>query len=273
LPGDGLIRVRVDISYDGREFSGWARQSDLRTVQGEMERALGHLVGSQALLTCAGRTDAGVHARGQVAHLDVTPEGWEALVDERRINRALPSDVRVTRVGLAPRGFHARFSALWRRYTYRVCDDARGPAPLDRFTVLPWTRTLDLEAMNAVASDLLGEHDFAAFCKQRPGSSTIRALQSMAWERDAFGYAVMSVRADAFCHSMVRALVGVQLPVGDGRRPMSWPSQVLRARVRDAGLTVMPPYPLVLEEVGYPIDAELLARQRVTRQVRTVAGP
>ena len=264
--------MRLDISYDGREFSGWARQRDLRTVQGELERVLGHLAGSQIILTCAGRTDAGVHARGQVAHVDVAPEALGVVLDERRINSALPSDVRVKRIGRAPRGFHARFSALWRRYTYRVCDDQRGPAPLDRLTVLPWTRPLDLDVMNAVAGELLGEHDFAAFCKQRPGSSTIRALQLMSWERDEFGYAVMSVQADAFCHSMVRALVGVQLPVGDGRRSRTWPTQILQARVRDAGLTVMPPYPLVLEEVGYPVDAELLARQHVTRQVRTAAG-
>lgn len=264
--------MRLDISYDGRDFSGWASQRGLRTVQSELEQSLGHLVGSQVVLTCAGRTDAGVHARGQVAHLDVTEQGWETLADVRRINRALPSDVRVTRVSLAPIGFHARFSALWRRYTYRVCDDQRGPAPLDRFTVLPWSRPLDLEAMNATTGDLLGEHDFAAFCKRRPGSSTIRAIQALSWVRDEVGYAVMTVRADAFCHSMVRALVGVQVPVGDGRRPASWPRQVLQAKVRDSGLMVMPPYPLVLEEVGYPMDADLLARQYVTRQVRTVAA-
>jgi tRNA pseudouridine38-40 synthase len=211
-----------------------------------------------------------VHAEGQVAHLDVA--GWPTEVDARRINRALPDDVRMTRVAAAPDGFDARFSAIWRRYSYRVCDDGLGPDPIRRNVVLPWGRQLDVGAMNEAAGVLLGEHDFAPFCKQRDFGTTVRALEVLRWERDADGLAVMTVRADAFCHSMVRSLVGVMLPVGDGRRPRTWPGDVLAAGVKDSAVTVMPAFPLVLEEVGYPADADLLARQSQTRSLRSLGG-
>jgi tRNA pseudouridine38-40 synthase len=260
------------IAYDGGEFSGWARQvhpEGLRTVQGELERVLAHLFGHPIELTCAGRTDAGVHARGQVAHLDVT--SWPADVDARRINRALPSDIRIRRIDVAPEGFDARFSASWRRYTYRVADDGLGPDPLQRRLVLAWHRPLDLVAMNDAASALRGEHDFAPFCKQREFASTVRALHRLDWGRDEDGLAVMTVQADAFCHSMVRSLVGVMLPVGDGRRAITWPGDVLRRGTKDSAVTVMPAYPLVLDAVGYPPAAELLERQRQTRARRSLS--
>lgn len=231
---------------------------------------LGHLMGQSVEVQCAGRTDAGVHARGQVAHLDVAV--WPADVDAERINRALPDDVRVLAIDLAPAGFDARFAAIWRRYSYRVADDGLGPDPLTRHVTLPWNRALDLEAMNAAASALLGEHDFAPFCKQREFATTVRALLRLDWHRAPDGVAVMTVQADAFCHSMVRSLVGVMLPVGDGRRPVDWPGAVLSAGTKDSAVTTMPAYPLVLEDVGYPPDDELLARQTQTRSVRTLEG-
>jgi tRNA pseudouridine38-40 synthase len=240
----------------------------LRTVQGELERVLGHLFGGEVELTCAGRTDAGVHARGQVAHVDLPLDCPD--IDARRMNRALPDDVRVVRVAPAPRGFDARFAAIWRRYSYAVSDDGLGPAPLERHTVLPWHRPLDLDAMNEAAVGLLGEHDFAAFCKPRDFGSSVRALQVLRWYRRVDGVAVMDVRADAFCHSMVRSLVGAMLPVGDGRRSRDWPAAVLATGIRDSAVTVMPAFPLVLEEVGYPADDELLARQGQTRSFRTL---
>ena len=259
----------MGIDYDGADFSGWAAQSTppgLRTVQGELQRVLGHLFGHAVDVQCAGRTDAGVHARGQVAHLDVA--SWPVGIDAARVNRALPADVRVTSITRAPEGFDARFAAIWRRYSYRVCDDGLGPDPLLRHLVLPWHRPLDLDAMNRAAAALVGEHDFAPFCKQRPFATTVRALHELTWHRDDSGVAIMTVRADAFCHSMVRSLVGVLLPVGDGRRPTAWPAEVLRSGTRDSGVTTMPAYPLVLEEVGYPDDAALLDRQRQTRSLR-----
>jgi len=231
-----------------------------------VERVLGHLFGQWVEVTCAGRTDAGVHARGQVAHVDVP--SWPDDLDAARINRALPADVRLLAIDHAPPGFDARFAAIWREYTYRVMDGPVGPAPLERHTVLPWHRTLDLARMSSAATALLGEHDFAPFCKQREFASSVRELLVLAWHRDASGAAVMRVRADAFCHSMVRSLVGVMLPVGDGRRPVDWPGTVLSGGQRDSAVTVMPPYPLVLEAVGYPRDEQLVERQRQTRSLR-----
>jgi tRNA pseudouridine38-40 synthase len=265
--------VRLDIAYDGRDFSGWARQPHppgLRTVQDTLEEVFGHLLGSAVTVTCAGRTDAGVHARGQVAHLDVAT--LPAEVDVRRVNRALPSDVRVTRISPVPAAFDARFSAIWRRYTYRVCDDGIGPAPLDRWSVLPWHRSLRIDALNEASMALVGEHDFASFCKPRDFGTTVRAVQVLRWHRDAEGIAVMTVQADAFCHSMVRSLVGVLLPVGDGRRATTWPAEILRSGQRHSAVTVMPAFPLVLEEVGYPPDDQLLERQRQTRSLRSLGA-
>ena len=239
-------------------------------MQGELQRVLGHLLHTEAEVQCAGRTDAGVHARGQVAHVDVPV--WPEDVDARRLNRALPDDIRVHRIGPAPAGFDARFSAIWRRYSYRVSDDGLGPDPLLRRHVLAWTKPLDLDAMNRVAEDLLGEHDFAPFCKQREFATTVRAVQALHWDRDDAGLAVMTIQADAFCHSMVRSLVGAMLPVGEGRRPVAWPGEVLRSGRKDSAVTTMPAHPLVLEAVGYPPDDQLLDRQRETRSVRTLGG-
>ena len=263
--------MRLGISYDGAGFSGWAIQPEvtgLRTIQGEVQQVLSHLFGESVEVQCAGRTDAGVHARGQVAHVDVS--AWPADVDVRRINRALPGDVRVTSIEEVSEDFDARFCATWRRYSYRVSDAADGPNPLLRHIALAHPRALDLDAMNAAAQALLGEHDFAPFCKQREFASTIRTLQQLDWQRDDSGMAVMNVQADAFCHSMVRSLVGVMLPVGDHRRDISWPGEVLASGVKNSGVTVMPGFPLVLEEVGYPVPELWLARQRETRSLRSL---
>ncbi|MDA0634467.1 tRNA pseudouridine(38-40) synthase TruA [Nonomuraea sp. MCN248] len=281
-----MVRLRLDLGYDGSGFSGWARQPALRTVQGEIELALGRILRLEdPALTVAGRTDAGVHARGQVAHLDVpddalaqldgnrpealgTDERLAALV--RRLGGVLSPDVRVFRVSVAPEGFDARFSALSRRYAYRVSDAPGGGDPLRRHEVLWHNRPLDLDALNTAASRLLGEHDFAAFCKKREGATTIRELQRLDWARDRDGVLVATVVADAFCHSMVRALVGSLLAAGDGRRPVEWPGQVLAAGVRDTGVHVAPAHGLCLEEVRYPPDEELAARATTTRRVRTL---
>lgn len=241
----------------------------LRTVQGEMQRVLSHLFHQPVELQCAGRTDAGVHARGQVAHMDVA--AWPDDVDVRRINRAMPDDVRVTEIEQVSPDFDARFGAIWRRYTYRVNDDPRGPDPLNRGQILPHHKPLDLDVMNEAAKALLGEHDFAPFCKQREFASTIRTLQRLDWSRDDAGSAVMTVQADAFCHSMVRALVGVMLPVGEGRRPVTWPGEVLARGDKDSAVTVMPAFPLVLEDVGYPPEEQWAARQRETRSLRSLS--
>ena len=275
------MRVRIDLGYDGGGFHGWARQPGLRTVQGELERALDTVLRVEgSSLTVAGRTDTGVHARGQVAHLDVD----DAVVDAasgrsahsagdvllRRLNGVLAPDVRVRRVGAAPTGFDARFSAVWRRYAYRIADRAEAVDPLRRSHVLVASQPLDEAAMAGASEALLGEHDFAAFCRKRPGATTIRTLLELGWERQPDGLLVGTVRADAFCHNMVRALVGCLVAVGEGRRDAAWAAGVLVGRQRDPAVTVVQPHGLTLEEVGYPADDELARQAERSRVVRTL---
>lgn len=270
-PGDrsDLRRVRLDLAYDGTDFRGWASQPGRRTVQGTVQDALAVLVRAEPpRLQVAGRTDAGVHARGQVAHADLPADVAVDPLLLRRLNGLLPADVRVRRVALAPDGFDARFSALSRTYRYRIAD---GPAlvdPLRRHDVLSWPRALDLAALSAACRPLLGEHDFAAFCKRREGATTIRALQHLDWTRDDDGLLVLTIRADAFCHSMVRSLVGAMLAVGEGRRAPDWPGGLLARDRRADDVAVAPPHGLALEHVAYPSDEGLRARQEVTRSLR-----
>ncbi len=261
------MRLRIDLAYDGTAFHGWAAQPGLRTVQGELQAALATVLRTPepVPVVCAGRTDAGVHARGQVVHVDVegVPDGLS-----RRLNGVLPDDVRVREVAEAPPGFDARFGALWRRYAYRVADAETTLDPLARHHVLTWPRPLDLDLMNEASAPLVGRHDFAAFCKQREGATTIRTLLDLSWARDDAGRAVATVRADAFCHSMVRSLVGCLLAVGEGRRPPAWAAEVLAAGRRDAAVAVAAAHGLTLEEVAYPPDDELAARAEETRARR-----
>jgi tRNA pseudouridine38-40 synthase len=267
-----VVRLRLGLGYDGSQFHGWAPQPGLRTVQGVLSTALGLLLRQPQPpeLTVAGRTDAGVHARGQVAHLDVPGQTWAAAAPmaTARLNRLLPADVRVHAVQVAPDGFDARFSALWRCYSYRICDTEASADPLRRHDTLWHRRPLDVDLMNEAAADCVGEHDFAAFCRRRSGATTVRELLSFGWHRDEAGVVIATVVADAFCHNMVRALAGAVLAVGDGRRPAGWLSAVLAAGVRDPAVTVLPPHPLCLEQVGYPPDPELSARALATRRVR-----
>lgn len=264
------MRVRVDLSYDGSDFSGWATQPGLRTVQGTLEAALATVLRLPSVpVTCAGRTDAGVHARGQVCHLDLADdEPDDRLL--RRLNGLLPPDVRVRAISPAPDGFDARCAAVWRRYAYRVADRPEVVDPLTRAYVLTWPRPLDLDAMNAAAEPLLGLTDFASFCKQREGATTIRTLLELSWSRDAQGVAECRVVADAFCHHMVRSLVGCLLAVGDGRRPVGWPAEILAARVRDPAVAVVPAHGLTLEEVGYPADDELAGQAERAQSRRSL---
>lgn len=279
---DDEVRVRLDLCYDGTGFAGWAVQPGLRTVQGEVESALARVLRLPAppRTTVAGRTDAGVHARGQVLHVDLPRAAWDAAPGRSprtpaqalpvRLSAVLPADVVVRAAREAPPGFDARFSASWRRYAYRLSDDLATEDPLQRWAVVRHRRALDVAAMATAAAALLGEHDFAAYCRPREGATTIRELLTFTWERDAAGLVVAHVRADAFCHSMVRALVGACLAVGEGRRPPSWPADVLSGRRRVPDVRVAPPHGLVLEEVAYPDDALLATRAAAARVVRTL---
>jgi tRNA pseudouridine38-40 synthase len=271
-PGPAVARLRLDLSYDGSGFHGWSLQPGLRTVQEVLADALGRVLALPAppALTVAGRTDAGVHARGQVAHFDLPAAAWAAAGPSAagRLARLLPPDVRVRAIGLAPDGFDARFSALWRRYSYRVCDDPAAADPLRRHDTLWYPRRVDVAPMNQAGLACLGTHDFAAFCRRREGASTVRELLRLEWARAAPGVAVATVVADAFCHNMVRSLVGALLSVGDGRRPVGWPADVLAARGRDPAVMVVAPHGLCLEEVAYPPDCDLAIRAQATRRLR-----
>lgn len=279
LPGDPAVRLRLGLAYDGTDFHGWASQPGVRTVQDVVEQALRLVLRTPGPhLTVAGRTDAGVHARGQVAHVDVPAQSWQACSAQalRRLNRLLPADIRLHSIAEAAPGFDARFSATWRRYSYRVCDSQTRADPTRRGDTLWHPRPLGLDLMNAAASACLGEHDFAAFCRRRLGATTVRELLTLDWARAEPGVAVATVVADAFCHNMVRALTGALLAIGDGTRPVSWMADVLAAGVRDPAVRVAPPHPLCLEEVGYPPDTELATRAAAIRRLRgpaTSASP
>jgi tRNA pseudouridine38-40 synthase len=297
--GSVTVRLRLDLAYDGTEFAGWAVQPGRRTVAGELGRALATLFRAPVPLVVAGRTDAGVHATGQVAHIDVQPQALAALAPRhltgdpggavtadspglvglrRRLAGLLPPDVRVRSAVPAPDGFDARFSALRRHYRYRISTADWGADPLRRSDTLSWRRPLDVAAMQAAAAPLLGLHDFAAYCKPREGATTIRDLQRIsvtAGSADEPDLVLIDVTADAFCHSMVRSLVGVLLAVGGGRTDPDRPVALLNAARRTADIAVAPARGLTLVGVDYPPDAELAERAARTRAVRAAcdAGP
>lgn len=296
------VRLRLDLAYDGAAFSGWSRQPGLRTVQGELEQALATVFARGATeqpapaLTVAGRTDAGVHATGQVAHLDLTREQWSALQRPyrpaaarstataaehspegslvRRLNgiAGAAGDLVVTAASVAPEGFDARFSPIWRRYEYRLADTSAARDPRRRGHTLWYPGSLDARAMDAAARALIGLHDFAAFCRPREGATTIRALLDYDWHRDGDGVLIATVRADAFCHSMVRALVGAAAAVGLGRLDAERLVAIRDGVARTSDFPVMGPRGLTLVEVGYPEDAELAARAEQTRARRELTA-
>jgi len=286
---DAPTRVRLDLAYDGTDFTGWARQPGLRTVQGVLEEALATLFGRSGVepprLTVAGRTDVGVHAIGQVAHLDLAPEQLAGLERRprgrgagaagipslaRRLNGIVgqAADVQILRASAAPPGFDARFSAVWRRYEYRIADAEALRDPRARGYTLWHPASLKLGAMDAAARSLLGLHDFAAYCRPREGSTTIRTLQEFGWRREEDGVLVAHVRADAFCHSMVRSLVGACVAAGEGRYAPARVAGIRDEAQRTSEFIVMPARGLTLVEVGYPPDAELAARAEQTRAKR-----
>jgi tRNA pseudouridine38-40 synthase len=279
-----VVRARLVFAYDGTDFSGWATQPGLRTVQGVMEEALGRIVRQDTppRLTVAGRTDAGVHARAQVAHVDIGADAWGRLPgrssDEppaallRRLRSVVPPDISLLAADIAPIDFDARFSALQRRYAYRIADASSPRDPLLRRHVTWNDGEIDVPAMAAASASLTGLRDFAPFCKAREGATTIRDLLEFSWERPASGadagLLVATVRADAFCHSMVRSLVGAVLAVGQGRRDQAWLDRIAAGTARSQEISVAPAHGLTLEGVVYPPDAELAVRAIQTRARR-----
>ena len=268
FPESGFRRLRIDIAYDGTAFFGWATQPDRRTIQDHVEEAIARISRSNVESVVAGRTDAGVHATGQVIHVDLADALFAdglSYVDLRyKLNRILDEDVRIMEISDAPEGFHARFSALRRIYTYKILDNNDVIPPLSRYDVAPWYRPLDAELMNKASSLVLGHHDFAAFCKFKEGGTTIRTLEKYQWHRDETGLLVAEVVADAFCYSMVRNLVGAVVCVADGRKDPSWMAELLANKERVSDSLVFPARGLSLSRVEYPTNDQLIERAKLT---------
>lgn len=274
-PSEPDVRIRLDIAYDGTDFSGWARQPGQRTVCGTIEEHLELVLRNPVQLTVAGRTDAGVHARGQVAHVDVNKQWLDqrSLAGDpanlvRRMARLLPADVRLTGASWAPADFDARFSALRRHYEYRLSTAIWGVDPVRARDTAAWPRPADFDLVDEASQALVGLNDFAAFCRYREGATTVRTLERFRWRIEPDGVWVAEVSADAFCWSMVRSLVGAAMSVGEGRRSPEWLAGLLAERQRSPLVPVAPACGLSLVGVDYPEDAELAARNATTREMR-----
>ncbi len=282
-PEGGFRRLKIDLSYDGSNFAGWAKQPDQRTIQYEIEDALSRITRHQVSTIVAGRTDAGVHALHQIIHVDIPAKPhvsryrpdeieWDIENFYFRINQILSKDIRVNSVTLAPANFHARFSAEARHYRYKILDNNRVLSPLQRLDATTWFRELDIDLMNEASAQMLGERDFATFCRFRPSSTTIRNLQRFEWHRDEDGFVIGEISADAFGWNMVRNLVGAAVCVGESRYPVEWMGEILRAKARVSDSYVFPAEGLTLVKVDYPPDEELLARieQTLARREETI---
>lgn len=263
FPESGFSRFKALLSYDGTNFSGWAKQSDQRTVQGDVESALTTIYGQPVDVIVAGRTDAGVHATGQVIHFDL-PEGSDISNLVFKANRIFEADLRFLEVSPAAPGFNARFSALRRHYTYKIADNNRVLMPLERIDIATWYRPLSDSILNEASAVLLGEHDFAAFCKFREGGSTIRRVEEFAWVRDSNEILVGTIIADAFCYQQVRNMVGAIVTVAEGRHDIAWLRAMLANKERVTDSMVFPANGLTLTRVDYPADSDLLARAERT---------
>ena len=274
-PESGFRRLKIDLSYDGTHFAGWAKQPDQRTIQFEIEDALTRMTRHPVSTIVAGRTDAGVHARHQIIHVDIPaaphisryrPDETEWDIENFyfRINQILSRDIRINSVVEAPANFHARFSAEARHYRYKILDNNRVLSPLQRVDATTWFRELDIDLMNEASAQMLGQQDFATFCRFRPNSTTIRELQRFEWSRDSDGFVIADLSADAFGWNMVRNLVGAAVCVGESRYPVSWMKEILTAKSRVSDSYVFPSSGLTLMHVDYPADEDLLARIDMT---------
>lgn len=301
---DPAVRVRIDFSYDGGPFAGWAKQPGLITVQGVLEEALALIFRVPIYTTVAGRTDAGVHALHQVVHFDVTRSAWErlpgkslnldpgnalrrklrgalsrALADAEaelglptRLQGYLQKAITVTECREVPADFDARFSALERSYRYLIEDhqEERGSNPLNRHLAWQVNAELDLELMNRAAQELLGLNDFLSFCKPRAGSTTIRELRELSFERREDGLIEATIRADAFCHNMVRTLIASLIMVGEGARDIAWLQSRISVPVRDSQVRLAAPRGLALARISYPEASGYATQANRARNLRTL---
>jgi tRNA pseudouridine38-40 synthase len=253
------VRLRLDLSYDGSGFHGFAPNEGVTTVAGELAASLERVIGGPVRLTCAGRTDAGVHARSQVVTLDVPADRVDPARLRRSLNSMLGPRVSVTRVATVPDDFDARFSARWRSYRYRLLI-REVPDPFLASTTWWVPEALDVAAMDQAAQQLLGEHDFSSFCRRPRGASDVslvrRVLRAGWTVEDEPDLLRFEIAASAFCHQMVRSIVGTLVEIGRGRDRVSDMATVLSARDRSAAGNIAPPHGLVLWAVGYPGDPD-----------------
>ena len=267
-PESGFRRLRIDLAYDGTNFAGWAKQPDQRTLQGSIEAVLSRMLRVPVNTVVAGRTDAGVHATGQVIHVDLPKileasryrpdeELWEFEHFKFRFNQMLDAEIRILEVSAAPANFDARFSASARHYKYKLLDGNQDLPPLQRFDAATWFRPLNIELMNLASTALLGKHDFFTFCRYREGGTSMRNLLKFNWSRDPQGFVICEIAADGFGWNMVRNLVGAAVCVGEGRFPPAWMNEILIQTTRVSDSYVFPARGLTLVSVDYPTPAEL----------------
>lgn len=275
-PSGGFSRFRVDFAYDGTDFAGWAKQPGLRTVQGELLRVLEQIFGfseNDFGMRVAGRTDAGVHADHQVCHIDLSPLQLKRLgrtpLTAKRLNNLLPADIAVDQVQLAPEGFDARFSAIGRSYRYLITDASCKPNPKRARYALSIRKDLNVELMQQAARLLVGLRDFGAFCKPREGATTIRELRRLDVVRDDDRAIEVFLEADAFCHNMVRAIVGALIAVGDHRQTLEELEAIQKSAKRGPKVKVVDAKGLTLDSISYPEDSKLAEQAEKARRRRT----
>ena len=256
-PESGFSRLRLDLTYDGTKFSGWAKQPNQRTIQQELEEGLSTYLRCEVSTVVAGRTDAGVHAKQQVVHIDL-PSNTSIDGVVFRLNQILKDDIKILSASWAAPNFHARFTPISRTYQYKIVDGGQITNPLDRFDSAEWFRKLDIDLMNNASSLLLGRHDFFTFCKFREGGTTIKNLLEFNWHRNDDGVVIGQITADSFRYNMVRNLVGAAVCVGEGRFEPAWMKKVLDDRVRISDSYVFPAKGLTLISVKYPPESQYL---------------
>jgi len=243
------VNIKIVLEYDGRDFAGWQQQARGRTVEAELKRALHELTGKDHVVYAAGRTDAGAHAEGQVANFQfagrIAPERLAAALNAR-----LPEDVAVLSAAAVPDGFHARFSARWRRYRYRYLDRPSRPA-VDRGRCWHVRGKLDVSAMAKAAEALAGRHDWTTFCSvSEPAGERVREMRSATVRRRG-EFVELELVAEGFLRGLARSIAGALAEVGLGRRPAGWVGEILRARDRRLAPKTAPAGGLTLMEVIY----------------------
>jgi len=274
----GLVRFRVDLAYDGTDFAGWAKQPGLRTVEGDLVKMFEKVFGKSKTdfdMRVAGRTDSGVHAKHQVCHLDIPQKRLSRIgrdpLNAFRLNTLIADDLIILDIHQITSDFDARFSALGRSYRYTIVDPEFKKDPMLVRYALTHKRVLDVDLMNLAAKELIGLKDFAAFCKPRAGASTIRNLTTFQVSRDPGGLITIDIHADAFCHNMIRSLVGSIMAVADGRLSIQDLIQAQKSGKRANKFKTIDAKGLSLESIDYPDPADYAKQANLNRVMREIS--